>query len=359
MRKWLITLAVLMQAAVLAYMVWGRESIISHGTRIVLDTAPVDPRDPFRGDFVRLDYAMNSLALAPVRWSPEDYEPQKNDTLYAVHAPGAGGVHELKYFTNVFPSLNDDTAQVALRGRFSRYQNVSGETTWYLRYGIEQLFVEQGSGLAIEERRGIRGGMQNPMQIEVSVGKQGTAIIRDYSWGPLAIELELTDTFTIQPPGNQSTPFAEGNEPEEADIAAVMPAIRIHIQNLSNHAITLNNPGNNCGFALQPVLKARSAFEAADDSCAQLTSISPVTLAPEQVLSIDVDLANPRWHIREKSSHDGSPAPSWDPRQLGSASNESLRIVYRSDAQPEAAGDADLWRGNLQSQAFTPTGTID
>ena len=61
-----------------------------------------------------------------------------------------------------------------------------------VKYGIEQYFVEQGTGLDIEKRRGNRQSLQIPMEVAVALGANGTAVIRDYRWSKLGIRLEVT-----------------------------------------------------------------------------------------------------------------------------------------------------------------------
>jgi uncharacterized membrane-anchored protein len=56
MKRWLPVAVVVMQVAMLGFMAGEREWIAKMGTRISLRTAPIDPRDPMRGDYVRLDY---------------------------------------------------------------------------------------------------------------------------------------------------------------------------------------------------------------------------------------------------------------------------------------------------------------
>ena len=61
MRRKLVLLFVVAQVLVLAFMAGKREFIVHAGERIHLRTAPVDPRDLFRGDFVRLNYEVSSV----------------------------------------------------------------------------------------------------------------------------------------------------------------------------------------------------------------------------------------------------------------------------------------------------------
>jgi uncharacterized membrane-anchored protein len=64
--KILLSLAVLALAhtAVLAYMVVDRVRLLKSGREITLPIVPVDPRDLFRGEYVRLGYAVGTV---PVR----------------------------------------------------------------------------------------------------------------------------------------------------------------------------------------------------------------------------------------------------------------------------------------------------
>ncbi len=101
MRSWIIAACIAGQLAVLAYMVFGREMVIQRGTKISIATAPIDPRDPFRGDFVRLRYPLNALSHAPVRWQPADYQPRKGDKMYAVLEQRPGGLYDVAYFSNI------------------------------------------------------------------------------------------------------------------------------------------------------------------------------------------------------------------------------------------------------------------
>ena len=174
MRSWIIAVCIAAQIAVLAYMVFGREMVIQRGVKISIATAPIDPRDPFRGDFVRLRYPLNALSHAPVRWQPADYQPRKGDKMYAVLEKRPGGLYDVAYFSNLPPAA--ETKSLYLRGRIQRPVSRNGRNQVDVNYGIEQLFVEQGSGLDIEERRGIRGGMQNAMHARIAIGPWGSLL---------------------------------------------------------------------------------------------------------------------------------------------------------------------------------------
>ena len=62
-RKLLLALAIvaLAQTGVLASMVVDRTLLLKTGREITLPIVPVDPRDLFRGEYVRLGYDINTV----------------------------------------------------------------------------------------------------------------------------------------------------------------------------------------------------------------------------------------------------------------------------------------------------------
>ncbi len=368
MRSWIIAACIAGQLAVLAYMVFGREMIIQRGTKISIATAPIDPRDPFRGDYVQLRYPLNALSHAPVRWQPADFKPRKGDKIYAVLEQRPGGLYDVAYFSNLPP--DEETESLYLRGRIQRPVSWNGRNQVDVSYGIEQLFVEQGSGLDIEERRGIRGGMQNAMHARIAIGADGSAVLTGYTWSDIAIGLEITETFRLPIP----------TEPQESELgsdstapAPAPPPIRVTITNVSQYSLTLNNPGDNCGFTLEPLARSNSEFFRPEGVCADLP-VTPVTLSAGESMILDIDLVDPRWHMSQKLNDDIQTA---DIRAFQD-SGEWYRLVYRSEQQAgtlannsadnrkttgvtleDNASATPFWQGDLVSQAFSAGGQID
>ena len=79
-RKLVIALAVvaLAQTGVLAAMVIDRTLLLKNGREIVLPIVPVDPRDLFRGEYVRLGYEINTVPLQLLVGSA----PPRNTAFY-------------------------------------------------------------------------------------------------------------------------------------------------------------------------------------------------------------------------------------------------------------------------------------
>lgn len=369
MRKILIAACIFAQLTVLGYMVFARENIISNGTKISLSTAPIDPRDPFRGDFVRLRYALNNLQNAPARWQPENYIAEKGDKVYAILALQPSGLHELEYFTNKKPENLSSPEKIALRGRFTQHNGNFNNRRHGMKFGIEQLYVEQDSGIDIEQRQGVRGGMQNAMHVALSVSNTGTTVLTDYSWSELAIELEMTDQFALADNEAISNTEEPASSEEPAPSGEPPTSIRVHIQNVSDAPVTLNNPGNNCGFTIEPAMRFNSAFVAVNTGCENSTVVAPMTLQPQQLTTLEIDLSEPRWHVQfNDNSTTNAEAPT-NPNTAGdlrsfTSSTERFRIVYRSSAQSasvssQAGNTNGFWSGDLLSQAFNPRGVVD
>ncbi len=104
MRRILILVCIAAQLLVLGVMAGEREFILSTGERIRLRTAPIDPRDPFRGDFVRLRYEISAIAPGQIRASVHDHAKEKGYPVYAVLKKGEGDLYDLDYLTDKGPA---------------------------------------------------------------------------------------------------------------------------------------------------------------------------------------------------------------------------------------------------------------
>jgi uncharacterized membrane protein/uncharacterized membrane-anchored protein len=140
----LLALAVvaLAQTAVLAYMVVDRVVLVRLGREIVLPIVPVDPRDLFRGEYVRLSYGISMVPTALADGSLS----RRNEVLYVVVEKKAGDeAWRVVSAARTFPGdLNPE--QFVLKGR-SLFSNATIAT---VHYGIESYFVPQGDGPRLE-----------------------------------------------------------------------------------------------------------------------------------------------------------------------------------------------------------------
>lgn len=113
------------------------------GEEILLEVAPVDPRDMFRGDYVALTYEISRISLLTV---PYDSAFSPGETIYAVLSK------KDKYWTIDSVSHTEpllDETQVFMKGRVITATEKSVRVEW----GIESYFVPEGEGLTIERMR--------------------------------------------------------------------------------------------------------------------------------------------------------------------------------------------------------------
>ena len=338
MRKQLVILVIVAQLGVLAYMAAKRETIHRFGTEVTLRTAPIDPRDPFRGDFVRLQYPMGMVSRAQWRGSEIDKTIERGTAVFASLRPTAEGRYALDYLSDQRPAQG-----VFIKGRTSHATTFRHPQLLNVRYGIEQYFVEQGRGRDIEQTRGHRNGLQVPMEMDVAIGGDGTAVLRGYRWSRLGIELEMLRVPRPLRPNEPVDPL----EPRS-------PKVRVTLLNVSKRSLSVANLAPHCGFVLRTVHWSPQEYLPADTDCltvkARATDL--ISLAPQQSFSVELDFSMPRWYalIDEQAQEIGA-----------QTSLTQFRVVYVAPETGTIPGahDADLWLGELPTRSFNASGRID
>jgi len=231
--RWKFILFVLLQVALLLGIIAYRQYWVATGEKILLKTAPVDPRDIFRGDYINLRYDISTLDLDGLG-AKESFK--NNEKVYVILEKNPDGVFSAKSVSRELPPrkkfiqgrvqhetpssrwevvLKDDTENLhELKPRWfwnvkkgeritfcldergnilsfhkedadyrpkCRGQSLSGIVeeikeikfrTLNVEYGIESYFVEEGKGRAIESSRDAR-----ELRVEVSLRKDGKGII--------------------------------------------------------------------------------------------------------------------------------------------------------------------------------------
>jgi uncharacterized membrane-anchored protein len=147
--KILLSLAILALAhtAVLAYMVVDRVRLLKSGREITLPIVPVDPRDLFRGEYVRLGYAVGTV---PVRLL-EGPAPRENEAFYVVLEKKPDGVWQSVKVTSSMPQeTSPDRIVLKARAVYAWPAGGSADASVRVRYGIESYFVPEGQGKKLE-----------------------------------------------------------------------------------------------------------------------------------------------------------------------------------------------------------------
>jgi hypothetical protein len=132
---------VVLQVAYLGASVAYHQLRVQGGTKVLLQTTPVDPKSIFRGRYVTLNYRISRLPASLVSGGTEGLDA--GDALYVVlERRGefweAAGVHRRR-----------PGGGTVLRGRLT---SAPGKELW-LRYGIETFFLSEDSADAIEARQ--------------------------------------------------------------------------------------------------------------------------------------------------------------------------------------------------------------
>ena len=231
--RWKFIFLVLLQVALLVGIIAYRQYWVATGERVLLRTAPVDPRDIFRGDYVSLRYDISTLDLdglgAKGSFKPNErvyvlLEKTQDGVFSAVSVSrglpsgkrfiqgrvayertlskwevtlrdDSDGLRELKpqWFDNV---KRGDRVTFCLDEKGNvlhfykeeadyrpkcRGQSLTGTVEGIketksralnVEYGIENYFVEEGKGRAVESSRNAR-----ELRVEVSLRKDGKGII--------------------------------------------------------------------------------------------------------------------------------------------------------------------------------------
>ncbi len=231
MRSKLILAAILVQFLVLAWMAGEREWIVATGPTVWLRTAPVDPRDLFRGDYVTLGYEISTIPAE--KFGPElkkhmaelarrnadhSYWRGREIVLYtALKGNPESGVAEI-----AMADLTPPASGLFIKGRVRPHWNGTCANLTGVAYGIDAYFVQQGKGRELERRAppGMPDGVQAPMEMQVALGHNGTAVLKGHRWNALGIEVKIQDKET---PGEaKPTDSAAGRKPNGKTIRVTL-----------------------------------------------------------------------------------------------------------------------------------------
>ena len=322
MKKLLLILAILFQLGALLWMALSREYVVQTGEVIKILTAPIDPRDLFRGDFVRLDYDISALPSDLLEAHLADQKLKKGLVLYVTLQKDSRGLVKPVSVSDMKPAHNI----LFLKGHLSRNweQNKHVSSTLAVKYGIEQYFIEQGKGLDIENRRGRRNELQTPMIMQVALSASGTAIIKGHEWGDFGVKLSVK------------------HQPErDADISAASAVMQLEIKNVSQRKLVLPLKADTCSFRLQSIKSAPQKLMLKDENCEQ-SQPEQVAFNPGDSRIFTFDLNQAQWHVRHQDKLTPMGKLPWAYR---------FRLLYDEPLE--------YINGDIVSQAFHGRGQID
>lgn len=154
--------AVIGQLLIILLLVVFKLSVVTSGATVFLRIVPVDPNDPFRGDYVTVRYDISSIPA----WRFRGRMPQRGEPVY-VSLRKDGSYHSIDSASTERPE-----AGLFLRGVVEREaSSFSSSQSVGVLYGIEEYFIPEGTG------RTFRFGDHEVMG-EVAVGEDGHGVAR-------------------------------------------------------------------------------------------------------------------------------------------------------------------------------------
>lgn len=169
-----IILLALVEVAALAVMVADKQWTLHTGIPVLLQTEPIDPRSLFMGDYARLAYPIGRLQLDGESAIGGDKDFKRHDKVWVALKPAPGGakavsVHHQR--SAIPPGL------LALRGEVESRNEFHSDrvtrirlSTLQVRFGIEQYFVQEGTGGQFERPAG-----GEKVSILVAIDRRGKA----------------------------------------------------------------------------------------------------------------------------------------------------------------------------------------
>jgi uncharacterized membrane-anchored protein len=169
-RAWIAAIILaLLQTAIIGYTIESHASILQSGTEVVLKTAPIDPRDLLRGDYVILNYEISSVpASTIVGGLPKEAGEQVLSVRLHKDPDGFWRIAE-----SSFGSLEAKPDTVVLKSQPFQYYPGDSEQTFRVEYGIERYYVPEGEGAKLETARS-----DGQLSIAARISGDGQAQIR-------------------------------------------------------------------------------------------------------------------------------------------------------------------------------------
>ncbi|WP_027874292.1 GDYXXLXY domain-containing protein [Spongiibacter marinus] len=300
MRASWLGIAILAQFALLVWQTYGWENLLHNGQSVFLRSMPVDPRDPMRGDYLRLNYAANNIPSHLYRGLAPLSSLERGDSVYTAFE-SVGGVAAVTSVSSEPPSSG-----LFIKGRLT--WSPQGERLG-IAYGLGQLYRQQGRALEMELMQGGEEGVPRSLDIELAVDDRGRALIRGYRWAELGMAVTVVNGDT--------------------------PVLEVRIRNYADDTVYISSDAQHCAFDIVFSDPQPQSLAISTSLCDAPGASSRQAIAAGQETLLRIDLSAERWTVL---GNDGAARPLWYQRPL-----PRLRLIYQE--RPSAAGGAQvqLW----------------
>ncbi len=353
MKLKLVIAVAALQVLVLGFMAGQREWIMQTGAPLTLRTAPIDPDDPMRGAYVRLNYDISAVPAAlcqgeTAKWvkSSGDHRQRRrlrDRVVYAALRINEHGIAELTSLRETPPASGP-----FLRGRVESVD----DNDIRVRYGIEALFMSKEAAvrtesMAITEKAGA------PMAVSVVVGRNGTAVLKNFAWEPLGL------TITLHRPAQPET-----RDPNRPWRPQPINAVTATLHNYGNQNLAIVDLPNGRSFRLVPnTLMNSQQFVWAppgDFTVPAPKAENIIVLRPGETRAIQIDLTHRDWWIRDATKPESVPAALSNTREWDWTTSFRLEYVPPTAEAVRGLPHADLIRhAPLRSRAFSAMQGVD
>ncbi len=157
----------------LVWMIVDRARLLRTGREIVLKTAPMDPRDVFRGHYARLNYEISRIPRKLMTDLKPGMRIRSGTTIHVLLSPGADGFwHPVQARLAAPKTLGPE--QVMLKGRLRWNLAGTGTGDIPVTYGIERYYASRKRALEVER---LGRDREMPLGVIVRVSPSGKAAI--------------------------------------------------------------------------------------------------------------------------------------------------------------------------------------
>jgi len=163
-------LAIAAQAVVILAIVVFKLAVLASGQQVLLHIAPIDPRDPFRGDYITFRYDISTIDSSLLTGE----EIANGDTIYVL-LQQQGKYWVASGVQKIFPYGAQKAGQIYIKGKvISGGRNPYALTTFgslTVAYGIEQYFIPENTGRNVNFR-------QKDVGAAVVIDDQGNPVLK-------------------------------------------------------------------------------------------------------------------------------------------------------------------------------------
>lgn len=132
-------LMALAQLYVPASMIMDREEVLATGTEYKFKTAPIDPNDPFRGKYITLDYADNTVTV------PTEDGWTIGESVYVLLEKGPDGYARAVSVSKKKPDSDNGFVEAKVL-----YTTSDGRNELTVEYPFDRLYMEESKASEAE-----------------------------------------------------------------------------------------------------------------------------------------------------------------------------------------------------------------